>query len=52
MPFRSIREVFFGRFGESAMETSYRLLRHHLVSVVASDAHSAVERTPFFDGCV
>ena len=38
---------FLGRFGESAMETSYRLLRHHLVSVVASDAHSAVERTPF-----
>ena len=38
---------FLGRFGESARETSYRLLHHHLVSVVASDAHSAVERTPF-----
>lgn len=38
---------FLGRFGRSAQETAYRLLRHNLVSVVASDAHSPFRRTPY-----
>lgn len=35
-----------GKFGRRAMETAYLLLNHHLVSVVASDAHSPHIRTP------
>ena len=38
---------FLGRFGRNAQETAYRLLRHNLVSVVASDAHSPFRRTPY-----
>lgn len=35
-----------GKFGRRARETAYLLLNHHLVSVVASDAHSPYVRTP------
>lgn len=38
---------FPGRFGRRAQETVYQLLNHNLVSVVASDAHSAQYRTPY-----
>ncbi|MBO5461618.1 MAG: hypothetical protein J5983_07490 [Ruminococcus sp.] len=38
---------FMERFGKRAKKTAYRLLDHNLVSVVASDAHSAVRRTPY-----
>ena len=30
-----------------AMDTAYALLEHHLVSAVASDAHSPLQRTPY-----
>ena len=36
-----------GKFGERAMDTAYALLEHHLVSAVASDAHSPLQRTPY-----
>lgn len=36
-----------GRFGERAREVAYQMLNHNLVSVVASDAHSPYERTPY-----
>lgn len=36
-----------GKFGERAQRAAYRMLRHNLVSVVASDAHSPVYRTPY-----
>lgn len=35
-----------GRFGRSAKKTVDKLLRHQLVSCVASDAHSSYQRTP------
>ena len=35
-----------GKFGNKAQETAYLLMNHHLVSVVASDAHSPYVRTP------
>lgn len=38
---------FLGNFGRSAERTVYRLLRHNLISVVASDAHSPYRRTPY-----
>lgn len=37
---------FQGKFGKSAMDTAYMLMNHHLVSVIASDAHSPHVRTP------
>ncbi len=37
----------FGRFGEREEETAHRLIRHNLVSVVASDAHSPFRRTTY-----
>lgn len=36
-----------GNFGRSAERTAHRLLRHGLVSVVASDAHGPHRRTPY-----
>jgi len=36
-----------GRFGRRARRTAYRLLDHNLVSVVASDAHGPLQRTPY-----
>lgn len=38
---------FLGRFGRMAERTAYMLLEHNLVSVVASDAHSPYQRTPY-----
>lgn len=38
---------FLGRFGSTAEKTVYRLLRHNLITVVASDAHSPRRRTPY-----
>ena len=38
---------FLGRFGRRAEECAYRLLRHNLISVIASDAHSSHMRTPY-----
>lgn len=35
-----------GNFGRHAMKTAYLLMDHHLVSVIASDAHSPHVRTP------
>lgn len=40
---------FDGRFGQQAMGTAYRLLNHNLISVIASDAHSPVVRTPLMN---
>ena len=36
---------FIGRFGERAQRTAYKLLDHNLITAVASDAHSPVQRT-------
>lgn len=38
---------FLGRFGRRARTTAYRLMDHNLVSVIASDAHSPYQRTPY-----
>lgn len=38
---------FLGSFGRVAQHTAFRLLRHNLISVVASDAHSPYRRTPY-----
>lgn len=38
---------FLGGFGRHAQHTAYHLLRQDLVSVVASDAHSPYNRTPY-----
>ena len=36
-----------GKFGRRAWDTTWKLLDHQLVSVVASDAHSPFQRTPY-----
>lgn len=36
---------FMGRFGQRAQHTAFELLNHNLVTVVASDAHSPIQRT-------
>ena len=36
-----------GRFGRHARRTAYQLLDRELVSVIASDAHSPIQRTPY-----
>lgn len=41
----------FGRFGRRAAEAADSILRHRLASVVASDAHSPVVRTPDMSEC-
>lgn len=41
------RGSFLGKFGQRAQRAAYRMLRHNLVSVVASDAHSPLRRTPY-----
>lgn len=38
---------FDGRFGRRARHCAYSLMDHGLVNVIASDAHSAVSRTPY-----
>lgn len=36
---------FLGKFGEHARQTAFELLNHNLVTAIASDAHSPVQRT-------
>ena len=36
-----------GKFGRRARKTAKRLLNHNLISVIASDAHSPYQRTPW-----
>jgi len=36
-----------GRFGRRSKHTAHRLLKHNLVSVIASDAHGPFQRTPY-----
>lgn len=38
---------FQGRFGRGARYVAHDLLRHNLISVIASDAHSPYRRTPY-----
>lgn len=38
---------FLGRFGRRAKRAAYMMMDHNLVSVVASDAHSPYQRTPY-----
>lgn len=38
---------FLGHFGKHAQSTAHLLLKHNLISVVASDAHSPYQRTPY-----
>lgn len=40
------KSSILGRFGRGAQETVHELLRHDLVTMVASDAHSSEIRTP------
>ena len=46
-PIQVNKGSFQERFGRRAAKTAYELLNHHLVSVVASDAHSPHVRTPY-----
>ena len=39
----------YGAFGSAAQRTADAILRHRLAAVAASDAHSAVRRTPRMD---
>ena len=38
---------FLGKFGRGAQKTAFELLNHNLVTVIASDAHSPYQRTPW-----
>ena len=38
---------FLGRFGGGPKRAADSLLRHNLISVIASDAHSPLQRTPY-----
>ena len=38
---------FLGRFGRKAQDAAYALLNHNLVTAVASDAHSPMQRTTY-----
>lgn len=40
---------FMGRFGRDAQKTAYELLDHNLITAIASDAHSAYQRTPWME---
>ena len=46
-PIQINKGSFQGKFGRKAAETAYLLMNYHLVSVVASDAHSPHVRTPY-----
>ena len=46
-PIQINKGSFQGKFGRRAADTAYLLMNHHLVSVVASDAHSPHVRTPY-----
>ena len=41
------KSSYIGRFGVRARDTMHELLSHHLISVIASDAHSSEVRTPY-----
>ena len=47
IPIQINKGSFQGRFGRRAMKAAYMFLNHNLVSVVASDAHSPYQRTPY-----
>lgn len=38
---------FLGKFGRRARMAAYQMMDHNLVSVIASDAHSPLQRTPY-----
>lgn len=46
-PIQINKGSFQGKFGKRAMQLAYEFLNHNLVSVVASDAHSPYQRTPY-----
>lgn len=46
-PIQINKGSFQGKFGEHAMKLAYEFMDHNLVSVVASDAHSPYQRTPY-----
>lgn len=46
-PIQVNKGSFQGRFGRRAQGMAYFLMDHHLVSAVASDAHSPYQRTPY-----
>lgn len=46
-PIQVNKGSFQGKFGRRAANAAYLLMDHHLVSVVASDAHSPYQRTPY-----
>lgn len=48
-PIQINKGSFQGKFGREAAKCAYKLLDHHLVSVVASDAHSPHVRTPYME---
>lgn len=41
------RGSFFGRFGRHAEEAAYAMLHHNMITCIASDAHSPMQRTTF-----
>ena len=41
------KSSLMGSFGKHAYRTAHQLLAHNLASVIASDAHSPVRRTPY-----
>lgn len=45
-PVQINKESFRGKFGTQTQDIAYTLLDHNLVSVVASDAHGPIVRTP------
>lgn len=44
--FQANKGSLMGRYGRRSEETVYKLLKRNLISIVASDAHSAEVRTP------
>ncbi len=44
------KSSFKGSFGHASRKAAYKLMDHHLVSVIASDAHGEAERTPDMSG--
>lgn len=41
------KSSLMGRFGMHSYKTAHQLLQHNLASVIASDAHSPFQRTPY-----
>ena len=46
-PIQINKGSFQGKFGRKAARLAHLLMEHHLVSAVASDAHSPYQRTPY-----